>query len=290
MKLSLGQCAQFACLWDVMALKAGNVRPGRDFADLTFADFVASAHAIALVFDNASQQSVGQTVLNAIRATRRVVATNTNLGIVLLLAPLAAVPRGLSLRQGLPAILESLTIEDSRDVFAAIRLATPGGLGRAAEEDIATEPTMPLRRVMALAADRDLVARQYAVDYKDVFDIGTPALLDGVKRFGNMEDAIVFAHLVILAEFPDSLIARKQGLEEAKEASRRARDVLAADWPKSSMGQAAFADLDTWLTALGNTRNPGTSADLVTACLFAALREGKIPLIPPQNPRSPPWR
>jgi triphosphoribosyl-dephospho-CoA synthase len=282
MDLSLGQCAQCACLWEVTAPKAGNVHQHRDFADLTFADFVASAHAIAPIFDKASQQAVGQTVLNAIRATRRVVATNTNLGIVLLLAPLAAVPRGLSLRQGLPVILESLTIEDSRDVFAAIRLATPGGLGSVAEEDIATEPTMPLRRVMELAAERDLVARQYAADYKDVFDVGLPALLDGFEHRGSADDAIVFAHLVLLAYYPDSLIARKRGLEEAKEAGRRAMDVLNAGWPESAWGQAAFADLDGWLTAVGNARNPGTSADLVTACLFAGLRDNKIP-----HPRLP---
>ncbi len=101
-------------------------------------------------------------MLDAIRATRRVVATNTNLGIVLLLAPLAAVPRDNRCAQGIPAVLDALTVEDARDVFAAIRLASPGGLGQAAEQDVADEPSLPLRQIMALAADRDLVARQYA--------------------------------------------------------------------------------------------------------------------------------
>lgn len=277
MKLSLGQCARLACLWEAAAPKAGNVHPGRDFADLKYADFVASAEAIAPVFDRADRQAVGETVLAAIKATRRIVATNTNLGIVLLLAPMAAVPREQSLRQGVPAMLDALTLTDSRDVYAAIRLACPGGLGQSAEQDIAAEPTLPLRQIMTLAADRDRVARQYAFGHEDVLDVGMPALLDSFERFGAAEQAIVFAHLAILARFPDSLIARKRGLEEARQASRNARAVLDAGWPQTPKGQAAFAALDAWLCAEGHARNPGTSADLVTACLFAALRDELVP-------------
>jgi triphosphoribosyl-dephospho-CoA synthase len=276
MEPSLGQCAQLACVWEATARKAGNVHPGRDFADLRFADFLASAAAIAPVFENAGRQAVGQTVLGAIQATRAVVATNTNLGIVLLLAPLAAVVPSQSLEQGVLTVLDALDVEDARRVFAAIRLARPGGLGKASEQDVHAEPTLPLRAVMALAAGRDLVARQYASGYRETFEVGLPALELGLKRFANLEEAVVFTHLKFLARFPDSLIARKRGPEEAELASRRAREVLDADWPRSAAGRAAFADFDRWLTSDGNTRNPGTSADLVTACLFAALRDKKI--------------
>src|SRR5205085_534288 len=94
-------------------------------------------------------------------------------------------------------------------------------------------------------------------------------------------------HLTLLAQFPDSLIARKRGAQEADHARSLALEVLQAGWPKTASGRAAFAAFDGWLTALGNARNPGTSADLVTACLFAALREKRIELPLPPFSREP---
>src|SRR4051794_26068846 len=112
MQLSIGECARLACIYEVNARKAGNVRPGRDFADLCCDDFRQSASAIAPIFERAETQSVGQTALAAIQATRAVVSSNTNLGIVLLLAPLAAVPRSVTLRAGIGKVLADLTVED----------------------------------------------------------------------------------------------------------------------------------------------------------------------------------
>src|SRR5436305_1903466 len=79
-----------------------------------------------------------------------------------------------------------------------------------------------------------------------------------------------------LAAHPYPLIARKRGLAEAQAASRRARHVLQAGWPGSPAGGASLAELDRWLRAEGHSRNPGTTADLVTACLFILLRQGTI--------------
>jgi triphosphoribosyl-dephospho-CoA synthase len=219
---------------------------------------------------------VGVTVHRAISATRAVVRTNTNLGIVLLLAPLAAVPPGQALRSGVEAILGDLDVYDARHVFAAIRLASPGGLGDAPAQDVRDAPTLPLRAVMALARDRDLVARQYANGFYEVLDEGVPALLGVLRQGHTLEESIVATHLELLARHPDSLIARKYGLTEAEDVSRRARAVLDAGWPGDDRGRQAFAEFDAWLRAGG--RNPGTTADLVTACLFAALRENDIGL------------
>src|SRR5438128_9084707 len=83
---------QLACIWEATARKPGNVHRFRDFADTTYLDFVHSAIAIAPVLGSATERCLGATVLEAIRATRSLTRTNTNLGIVLLLAPLAAVP------------------------------------------------------------------------------------------------------------------------------------------------------------------------------------------------------
>ncbi|MFL5340930.1 MAG: triphosphoribosyl-dephospho-CoA synthase, partial [Gemmataceae bacterium] len=177
--LTTAECMQFACILEATARKPGNVHRFCDFDDLTYLDFLLSAAVIGPILEQAPVRGVGPVVLDAIRATRRVVSTNTNLGIVLLLAPLAAVPRDRNLRSGVAAVLCRLTIDDSRAVFEAIRLANPGGLGSAPEQDVRAEPTVPLREIMALAADRDLIARQYANGFHDVFEIGVPSLLAG---------------------------------------------------------------------------------------------------------------
>ena len=104
------------------------------------------------------------------------------------------------------------------------------------------------------------------------------ALAESLAWGPDLETAIIFCHLRLLAGDPDSLIARKCGLAEAAEASARASRVLALGWPGSPAGQRAMADLDAWLRAEGNRRNPGTTADLVAACLFVALRGGIITL------------
>jgi triphosphoribosyl-dephospho-CoA synthase len=227
---------------------------------------------------------VGPTALEAVRRTRQVCRTNTNLGIVLLLAPLAAVPRDVALRAGIGGVLRDLTVADAEAAYEAIRLANPGGLGHAPEEDVRLPPTRTLREVMALAAPRDLVARQYANDFADVLGLGVPALAEGLRRDWPLEEVIVHCALRWLAERPDTLIARKRGPGEAREAARRASDVMLRGWPETPAGRAAFRELDEWLRAVGHERNPGTTADLVTASLFAALREGTMRL-----PADRPW-
>jgi triphosphoribosyl-dephospho-CoA synthase len=283
--LPVGLCAQLACIWEATARKPGNVHRYRDFEDAAYVDFLASAAAIAPVLEAAAGRPVGMTILEAVRATRRVVATNTNLGIVLLLAPLAAVPRTLRLEDGLAGVLDALDLADARAVYEAIRLAAPAGLGRVPEQDIAGEPTETLRQVMVRAADRDLVARQYANGFRQVFAEGVPAFRESLLRTESLEGAIIGCQLALLALHPDSLIARKHGPAEAEEASRRAHRVLEAGWPGEPAGRAALADLDAWLGTPGHGRNPGTTADLVAACLFALLREGTI-----QLPPAVPWR
>jgi triphosphoribosyl-dephospho-CoA synthase len=277
----VGLCAQVACLWEATARKPGNVHRYADFADANYLDFLLSAAAVAPVLTAACQQRLGITILECVRATRRVVSSNTNLGIVLLLAPLAAVPNGENLQAAVPRLLDALDVEDSRLVYEAIRLAEPGGLGQAAEQDVRTEPTLPLRQIMALAADRDLIARQYTNGFREVFEKGVPLVQQGLAVAGALEEAILFAYLCFLRDNLDTLIVRKRNAAEAREASRRAGEVLAQGWPHTKTGWSAFADFDAWLRAEGNGRNPGATADLIAAALFVLLRQGTISLPSP---------
>jgi triphosphoribosyl-dephospho-CoA synthase len=276
--LSVGLCSQIACIWEASARKPGNVHRFCDFDDSSYVDFLLSAAAMAPILETAAERGVGATVLAGVQATRQVVATNTNLGILLLLAPLATVPRDRDLRSGLTSVLGSLAVDDSREAYEAIRLAAPAGLGTAPAHDITQTPTLPLAQIMALAADRDLIARQYSNGFREVFEEGLPALVNRLSGSRDLETAIIACHLHLLSRIADTLIVRKRGRAEAEEASRRAAAVLDHGWPETVSGREALAGLDAWLRAEGHARNPGATADLVAACLFVALREGLIQL------------
>jgi len=129
---------------------------------------------------------------------------------------------------------------------------------------------------MKLAADRDMVARQYANGFADVFDFGVPTFLDALNRFGCIEAAVIDSQLHWLAEYADTLIARKAGAAAAADVQRRATDVLRLGGLNTPEGRRAGVELDRHLRSDGNRLNPGTIADLITACLFVALRERKV--------------
>jgi triphosphoribosyl-dephospho-CoA synthase len=282
----LGLHAQLACVWEATARKPGNVHRFRDFADTTYLDYLASAAALGPVIAGAGHHSVGAIVYHAVRSRQNVASRNTNLGMALLLAPLAkAASRGREppekdYRDRVRAVLRELTADDAAQVYAAIRLAQPGGLGTVDEQDVRSEPTLPLRDAMALAADRDLVARQYVDDFAVVFDQGAPTVLAGIERTGCVEGGIIHAYLHLMTCYPDSLIVRKRGPDEAREAAARARAVLDAGWPHAPEGRRAIRELDDWLRAADHQRNPGTTADLVAASLFVLLRTGRLLPLP----------
>jgi triphosphoribosyl-dephospho-CoA synthase len=279
--LSIGQCATLACLLEVTIPKPGNVHRGADFADVSFADFVASAVAIGPAMNAAAERRLGETVLGAVQATRRLVATNTNLGAVLLLAPLAGVPRGVSFAEGLPNVLRSLNADDARLTYQAINQAKPSGLGRVESMDVTGDPPLDLLVAMLAAADRDLVARQYTNNFHEVLDGVRPWIQQRLDSGCKLADAVIHAHVRLMSEFPDSLIARKCGPEIATESARRAGCVLDSGDPGDENYQRALGDLDFWLRSDGHRRNPGTTADLIAAGLFTLLRDKLIPTLWP---------
>ena len=275
--LTVGGCATLACIWEATAAKPGNVYRGADFEDLSYVDFLTSAAVVGPILDDAASRGVGATVRAGVEATRAAVVTNTNLGMMLLLAPLAAVSDEAPLIEGIRPLLGGLTVEDAENVYAAIRAAQPGGLGTVEHGDVnAPEPPrMTLLEAMALAADRDLVARQYVDDFADVFWTadGVQAAVAADRPLG---EAIVRGYLELLARRPDTLIARKCGGAVAEEASRRAAAVLQSLEAGEDAYRGALADFDFWLRADGHRRNPGTSADLIAAALFILLRERRL--------------
>jgi triphosphoribosyl-dephospho-CoA synthase len=267
---------QLACLLEVSAPKPGNVSPERHFHDTRYEDFLASAVAIGPALADAAKQPVGTTVRRAVEDTLRWTRSNTNLGIVLLLAPLAraALRQGGTLRERVSRVLAETTVADAGEVYAAIRRARPGGLGEAKAEDVAAAPTVSLRDAMALAAERDAVAREYVTDFALTFETGVPAILEARREGLAWTDAAVEAYLRLLEAAADTHIARKLGPAEAAAVSRRAREVRAAGGTRSDAGKRALAALDAELRDPRNRRNPGTTADLTCAALFVVILEG----------------
>jgi len=276
--LPVGQAASLAFLWEATASKPGNVHRGSDFDGLTFVDLATSGLLVGPILDRAGSRRLGPTLLEAVDVTARSVGTNTNLGGLLLIAPLAMVPQGAGLRSGVEQVLASLNAEDARLAYEAIRRAKAGGLGQVAEADVAGPAPSDLIAAMRLAADRDLIARQYTNGFAEVFERSLASLEAGLARGWALGDTIIRTHLELLSTLPDSLIARKSGQATAEQAADYAAQTLRAGEPGDTNYHEALADLDFWLRADETRRNPGTTADLVAAGLFAALRSGIIKL------------
>lgn len=275
-ELSLGQWATLACTLEVCAPKPGNVHRGADFEDVTLQDFLASAIAIGPIFDQAASLSLGQLILRSVQATSQVCRTNTNLGMLLLFAPLAIASPEEDLQIAARLVVEHSTAQDAQDIYAAIRLANPGGMQPSDQHDIAGQAPPHILEAMHLAAERDFIARQYVSGFADLFDTVVPLLTDPAHASLSLSQRIVHAHVALMAAFPDTLIARKNGAELARQSSMIAQRVLDAGPPFSEDYFQQLANLDFWLRCNGHKRNPGTTADMVAAGLLVCLRQKLI--------------
>jgi len=267
-----------ACRLDVEVLKPGNVSEHSAGHGMVAAQFVSSARAaVAPLFTRGAR--VGTRLIEAVRVTRAAVDCNTNLGIVLLVAPLAAAlddfdapPEPHEWQAATERVLQTLDIEDARAAFRAIALANPGGLGDAPEQSVHAPPTVDLRAAMALAAQRDSIARQYVNGFADVF--ACSAAVAAAVREGQLETATLEAFFSFLGGWPDSHILRKHGLALAQSVTAAAREIHARwhDLARNRGPLAARAALAQWDAELKmRGLNPGTSADLTVATIFVTL-------------------
>jgi triphosphoribosyl-dephospho-CoA synthase len=276
-----------ACLAELDAPKPGNVHRFAPGHRMEVADFVRSAEASAAPIARRGAR-VGSRIREAVDATLKAAGQNTNLGIILLCAPLAAAAEApdTALRPTLAMVLDGLNRADAEDVFAAIAAANPGGLGRAPRHDVNAPAAVTLREAMAEAADRDRIARQYVTAYDDIFSLGLPVLAAASRRYGDSRWSTLAVYLTFLAEIPDTHIARKFDAETAESVRREAvdwRDAFASARDPEGIADSLLG-WDRELKSRGI--NPGTSADLTVATLFAsslaAIRDDKCaaPILP----------
>lgn len=259
----------FIC--DINALKPGNV--GRHGAGhgMECADFVRSAEVVTPILCD-RRLGLGKRILYSVEATRAAVHCNTNLGMVLLVAPIIQVFQehgaAADFRCAVKSFLVSLGRDDARDIFAAIRLADPGGLGKTDRYDVHSLPDIDIYSAMDAARDRDLIALQYAGGYREVVDPGLRCLQNCHDRRNSVEWAVVACYLMYMASFPDSHIRRKHGIETAERVRQRSNPVLERfmghDNPEDA--KEALLGFDRELKESG--LNPGACADLTAASLL----------------------
>lgn len=271
-----------ACLAELDALKPGNVHRFSDGHKMTLEDFVTSADVSAQPLTTPGL-GLGERIYRAVEATHEAVGCNTNLGILMLCAPLVQAlldgrpsDRG-ALRERLQSVLKQADAKQTEWLFRAIELASPGGLGSSEKHDVRGPAEVPLITAMSHAAERDHIARQYATGFANLYDYALPRLHACEARWQSRTWAITGLYLSLLARFPDTHIRRKHGLYKAVVVSLHAaaleKGLCQAGKPEHYQLRLLQADTEFKREGI----NPGTSADLTVATLFLSHLESMVP-------------
>jgi triphosphoribosyl-dephospho-CoA synthase len=309
--IHISKCLELAILFEVSADKPGNVNLTVGFEGTRYEHFLASAVAAAPFFELAAQRGIaiaeGKTnVRNAGlgRIIKDCVASinawqhggNTLLGTVILLSPIA-VAAGMApvneeaafdiskLRNNLKHVVESTTSDDAVQLYEAINIANPSGLGKAPELDVndpgsvgrIVKENISLFQVFEIASKYDSVCYEWVNNYPKTFDLAYPYLLKQITETGNLNVAIVHTFLKVLAEHPDTFIARKVGIEKAQEVSAKAERILELGGLETSSGKKSLQKFDLELRQSGSLLNPGTTADIIAAALALCVLGGYRP-------------
>jgi triphosphoribosyl-dephospho-CoA synthase len=275
----LEQLYQQACEVELQAFKPGNVSIYSAAHDMTVDDFRLSAKVSAPPLCNPNY-SLGEKIFYAVKTTREAVGCNTNLGIILLCAPLIQAigycTTKVTLRQALHQVLTNTTLADADWVFKAIDLAAPAGLGDVAEQDVKTAASVTLTEAMNLASAKDRVAHQYLTDYKDIFEFTVLRYNHTLLKWGSHSWAAVAVYADLLSHYPDSHIERKYGDQYTEMVASRMIQLSNAlsniDNPDLIM--PLLHNIDQELKS--KRVNPGTTADITVATVLTVFLENFI--------------
>jgi triphosphoribosyl-dephospho-CoA synthase len=265
-----------ACEVDVQAFKPGNVSVYADGHDMTVADFRLSAKVSAEPLCNVAY-SLGEKIYYAVKATREAVGCNTNLGIILLCAPLIqAIGQkrpALTLRQAVCQVINNTTIADADWVFKAISLASPGGLGNSNEQDVNNKASVTLFEAMKIASGKDRIALQYQTGYEDIFNFSVMRYNAASNRLGDRLWAATSVYADMLSHFPDSHIERKYGNQYTELVTTKmallSEELSKTDNPEQLLPLLYCLDQELKLYDV----NPGTTADMIVATVLATFLE-----------------
>ena len=305
----ISQCLELAILLEASAHKPGNVSLVTNFENTRFEHFLASAVAATPSFELAAERGTavaeGKSTLTEIglgQLIRNCAAEidawqhggNTLLGTIILLLPIAAAagmtPVGKDfdirrLRKALKLIVESTTAADAVNLYEAIKIANPGGLGGAPDLDI-NDPSSETRilrenvslfQVFKIAEKYDTICSEWINNYSVTFDMAYPSLAKKLENRNDLNQAIIHTFLEVLANVPDTFIARKVGIERSRKVSASAQKVLDLGGLKTASGTRILHRFDGQLRRSNNLLNPGTTADIVSAALSLCILSGYTP-------------
>jgi triphosphoribosyl-dephospho-CoA synthase len=305
----IAQAIQIACLLEAAAEKPGNISPGKSFNDLNYNHFLFSAAAVFPAFLNIEEKGVGEIVYKGIKETHSLIDTNTNLGILLLTAPLASAYVKLrkrkkqsffdypsmelekwhkekenklnaessflkELRKELHLVLNNLDKKDAEFAYQAINFSKAGNLDKVEKGDIADNVDLNLYDAMKLAENRDNIAFEYVNDYSIIFDFAYPRFITNMNKIDSIDNLIIKTFIEILAEYPDSLIARKYDFKTAEQISLKTGKLLKKLENfdiQSKKAENLIAEFDKYLRSQKRKFNPGTTADIITAVIFLSI-------------------
>jgi triphosphoribosyl-dephospho-CoA synthase len=260
----------FSCKKDIELIKPGNVNLLSSHKDTKAQDYLDSAILSSKELFN-QNYSLGKRILESVNVTRSQVNVNTNLGIILLCAPVIQSYidfNNLDLREGIKKTLSTTSIKDTHDLCAAINISSPGGLGDRDMYDTASYPNASIKEIMDYSQEYDRISYQYSHNFSDIFDFIIPKLEFLNQRYESLDISLSLLFIEILAKIPDSHISRKFGDKIAKKTSNNAHDLLKILDREHDPDYLAKAlnNLDYEYKKKGI--NPGTTADLLVASLM----------------------
>ena len=260
----------FSCKKDIELIKPGNVNLLSSHKDTKAQDYLDSAILSSKELFN-QNYSLGKRILESVNVTRSQVNVNTNLGIILLCAPVIQSYidfNNLDLREGIKKTLSTTSIKDTHDLCAAINISSPGGLGDSDMYDTASYPNVSIKQIMDYSQEYDRISYQYSHNFSDIFDFIIPKLEFLNQRYESLDISLSLLFIEILAKIPDSHISRKFGDKIAKKTSNNAHDLLKILDREHDPDYLAKAlnNLDYEYKKKGI--NPGTTADLLVASLM----------------------
>ena len=260
----------FSCKKDIELIKPGNVNLLSSHKDTKAQDYLDSAILSSKELFN-QNYSLGKRILESVNVTRSKVNVNTNLGIILLCAPVIQSYidfNNLDLREGIKKTLSTTSIKDTHDLCAAINISSPGGLGDSDMYDTASYPNASIKQIMDYSQEYDRISYQYSHNFSDIFDFIIPKLEFLNQRYESLDISLSLLFIEILAKIPDSHISRKFGDKIAKKTSNNAYDllkILDREYDPDYLAKA-LNNLDYEYKKKGI--NPGTTADLLVASLM----------------------
>ncbi|MGN0177667.1 MAG: triphosphoribosyl-dephospho-CoA synthase [Methanobrevibacter sp.] len=280
----IAKMAQIASALEVSGYpKPGNVHRTRDYEDMEFEDFIISGIVIGDTIREActdvdvENPKLGKFILQAVAETDRWIKNNTNLGIVMMITPIAvaaAISKSFDeIRENIKVLMANTSVDDACNLYDAISIADAGGMGDQDEYDVASgnaknelrENKQTMFDVLKISAPWDMLAREMTSDMPAVFEIGYPTY-HKLSKEKSKNESCVLTFLTILSQVPDTLISRKYGSDEALKISMMTRDLL--NIKDESDFEDKVKEFDEFL--FKNKYNPGTTADLTAASIFVS--------------------